>query len=98
MNATNPIEIEIDGQMKTFDRYSLNLAINGKYNADGTPDASIAARFIPTRLVEDGEPEQSQEHSVNLALGSLSGSDEPTLTAVAEISAALQKFIISKGL
>jgi hypothetical protein len=94
MLATNPIEI--DGQI--FDRYSLNLAINGKYNADGTPDASIAARFIPTRLVEDGEPEQAQEQSVNLALGSLSGSDAATLTAVAEISAALQKFILSKGL
>ena len=94
MTATHPIEI--NGHV--FDRYSLNLAINGKYNADGTPDASIAARFIPTRLVEDGEPEQAQEHSVNLALGSLSGSDTATLTAVTEISAALQKFIISKGL
>lgn len=83
---------------KTYDKYSLNLAITGKYNADGTPDASIAARFIPTRLVEDGEPEQAQEQSVNIALGSLSGSDEPTLTAVAEIRAALQKFILSKGL
>jgi hypothetical protein len=94
MNATNPIEI--DG--KSFDRFSLNLSISGRYLANGSSDAAIAARFIPTRLVEDGEPEQAQEHSVNLALGSLSGSDEPTLTAVAEISAALQKFIISKGL
>jgi len=94
MNATKPIEIN----GKSFDRYSLNLAINGKYNPDGSSDASIAARFIPTRLVEDGEPEQAQEQSVNIALGSLSGSDEPTLTAVAEISAALQKFILSKGL
>jgi hypothetical protein len=94
MKATNPIEI--DGQI--FDLYSLNLAINGKYLADGSSDASIAARFIPTRLVEDGEPEQAQEQSVNIALGSLSGSDAATLTAVAEISAALQKFILSKGL
>ena len=94
MNATNPIEI--DG--KSFDRFSLNLSISGRYLANGSSDAAIAARFIPTRLVEDGEPEQAQEHSVNLALGSLSGSDEPTLTAVAEISAALQKFILSKGL
>ena len=94
MNATNPIQI--DG--KTYDKYSLNLPISGKYLADGSSDASIAARFIPTRLVEDGEPEQAQEHSVNLALGSLSGSDAATLTAVAEISAALQKFILSKGL
>ena len=94
MKATNPIVI---GE-KSFDLFSLNLAINGKYNADGTSDASIAARFIPTRLVENGEPEQAQEHSINIALGSLSGSDDPTLTAVAEISAAIQKFIISKGL
>lgn len=94
MNASSPITIT----GKVFDKYSLNLAINGKYLADGTPDASIAARFIPTRLVEDGEAEQAQEQSVNIALGSLSGSDEPTLTAVAEISAALQKFILSKGL
>jgi hypothetical protein len=93
MTATHPIEI--DGQI--FDRYSLNLAINGKYNADGSSDASIAARFIPTRI-EGDEVEQAQEQSVNIALGSLSGSDEPTLTAVAEISAALQKFILSKGL
>jgi len=94
MNATNPIQI--DG--KTYDKFSLNLAISGTYLADGSSDASIAARFIPTRLVEGGEPEQAQEQSVNIALGSLSGSDEPTLTAVAEISAALQKFILSKGL
>ena len=94
MNATNPITL--DG--KDYPLYSLNLAINGKYLPDGSSDASIAARFIPTRLVEDGEPEQAQEQSVNIALGSLSGSDEPTLTAVAEISAALQKFIVSKGL
>jgi hypothetical protein len=94
MTASTPIQI--DG--KDYPLYSLNLAINGKYLPDGSSDASIAARFIPTRLVEDGEPEQAQEQSVNIALGSLSGSDEPTLTAVTEISAALQKFIISKGL
>jgi len=93
MQATNPIEIN----GKSFDRYSLNLAINGKYNADGSTDASIAARFIPTRI-EGDEVEQAQEQSVNIALGSLSGSDTATLTAVSEISAALQKFIISKGL
>jgi hypothetical protein len=93
MKATNPIVI---GE-KSFDLFSLNLAINGKYNADGSTDASIAARFIPTRI-EGDEVEQAQEQSVNIALGSLSGSDAATLTAVAEISAALQKFIISKGL
>jgi hypothetical protein len=92
MKATNPIVI---GE-KSFDLFSLNLAINGKYNPDGSSDASIAARFIPTRI--DDEVEQAQEQSVNIALGSLSGADDPTLTAVAEISAAIQKFILSKGL
>ena len=94
MNASAPIEI--NGIQ--YPKYSLDLSISGRYLADGSSDASIAARFIPTRLVEDGEPEQAQEQSVNIALGSLSGSDAATLTAVAEISAALQKFIISKGL
>jgi hypothetical protein len=93
MNATNPIVI--DG--KTYDRYSLNLAITGKYNSDGSSDANIAARFIPTRI-EGDEVEQAQEQAVNLALGSISDADQSTLTAVAEISAAIQKFILSKGL
>jgi hypothetical protein len=93
MTASNPITI--DG--KTYDRFSLNLAINGKYLPDGSSDASIAARFIPTRI-EGDQIEQAQEQSVNIALGSLSGADAPTLTAVAEISAAIQKFILSKGL
>jgi hypothetical protein len=94
MTASAPIQI---GE-KSYPLFSLNLAINGKYLPDGSSDASIAARFIPTRLVEDGEPEQAQEQSVNIALGSLSGADQPTLTAVAEISAAIQKFILSKGI
>lgn len=93
MTATTPLQI--DG--KQYPKYSLNLAINGKYLPDGSSNASIAARFIPTRI-EGDEVEQAQEQSVNIALGSLSGSDEPTLTAVAEISAAIQKFILSKGL
>ncbi len=93
MTASAPIQI---GE-KSYPLYSLNLAINGKYNPDGSTDASIAARFIPTRI-EGDEVEQAQEHSINIALGSLSGADQATLTAVAEISAAIQKFILSKGL
>lgn len=93
MTASNPIEIN----GKSYDKFSLNLAITGKYQADGTQEAAIAARFIPTRIDGD-EVIEAQEHSVNIALGSLSDADEPTLTAVAEISTALQKFILSKGL
>jgi len=93
MNATNPITI--DG--KTYDKFSLSLAITGKYLPDGTTEASVAMRLIPTRI-ENGEVITSDAEAKGIALGSISGSDEPTHTAVAEISAALQKFILSKGL
>ena len=93
MIATNPIEI--DG--KQYDRYSLNLAITGKYNADGSTDANVAMRLVPTRI-ENGEVLTADEAAIGIALGSIAGSDEATQAAVAEISAALQKFIDSKGL
>ena len=52
MNATNPITIN----GKTYDRYSLNLAITGKYHAAGATDAQVAMRLIPTRI-ENGQVE-----------------------------------------
>jgi hypothetical protein len=58
MLATNPIQI--DGQ--TFDRYSLNLAITGKYNGDGSTDAHVAMRLIPTRI-EDGQVITADAHA-----------------------------------
>lgn len=93
MNATNPITI--DGQ--TFDRYSLNLAITGKYNADGSTDANVAMRLVPTRL-ENGEVLTADEAAIGIALGSLTGSDEATQQAVASIQQALQTYINAKGL
>jgi hypothetical protein len=50
MNATTPLQI--DG--KTYPKFSLNLAITGKYSGDGSSDANVAMRLIPTR-VENGE-------------------------------------------
>ena len=64
MNATNPIQI--DG--KNYDRYSLNLAITGKYNGDGSSDANVAMRLIPT-LIEDGEVITADESAIGIALG-----------------------------
>lgn len=92
MIATNPIEI--DG--KQYDRYSLNLAITGKYLADGT-DANIAMRLIPTAIVE-GEVITADEAAIGIALGSLAGSDAATQQAVGAIQAALQSYISAKGL
>lgn len=93
MIATNPIQI--NGQ--TFDRYSLNLAITGKYNADGSTDANVAMRLVPTRI-ENGEVRTADAEAKSIALGTLSGSDAATQQAVGTIQQALQSYIAAKGL
>ena len=93
MNATNPITI--DG--KTYDKFSLNLAITGKYNGDGSSDANVAMRLVPTRI-ENGEVLTADEAAIGIALGSLEGSDEATQQAVGAIQAALQTYLNAKGL
>ena len=105
MIATNPITI--DGQ--TFDRWSLNLAITGKYKADGSPDASICMRLIPTRIAPattDAEGNEVPAQAVtadSAAIGILRGrlseiTDPAEQQAVAAIQAALQTYIAAKGL
>jgi hypothetical protein len=93
MNATNPITIDA----KTYDRYSLNLAITGKYNGDGSSDANVAMRLVPTRI-ENGEVITADEAAIGIALGSLSGADAATQQAVGAIQAALQAYLNAKGL
>ena len=93
MNASNPITI--DG--KQYDKFSLNLAITGRYLGDGSSDANVAMRLVPTR-VENGEVITADEAAIGIALGSLAGSDEATQQAVASIQAALQAYITAKGL
>ena len=93
MTSNNPITI--DG--KTFDRFSLNLAITGKYNADGSKDAQIAMRLIPTRIAE-GAVETADANAIGISLGSLAGSDEATQAAVGAVEAALQAYIDAKGI
>ena len=93
MNASAPTTI--DG--KTYDRYSLNLAITGRYLADGSSDANVAMRLVPTRI-ENGEVITADESAKGIALGSLEGSDEATQQAVGAIQAALQTYLNAKGL
>ena len=100
MNATNPITI--DG--KTYPLFSLNLAITGSYKADGSQDASIAMRLIPTRIVPatDEAPatvETADSAAIGLLRGHLSEVADPAeQAAVAAIQSALQTLFISKGL
>lgn len=93
MNASNPITIE----GKQFDKFSLNLAITGRYLGDGSSDANVAMRLVPTRI-EDGEVISADEAAIGIALGSLAGSDAATQQAVGAIQAALQAYIEAKGL
>ena len=95
MNASAPITI--DG--KQYDKFSLNLAITGRYLGDGSSDANVAMRLIPTSVnIENGEVITADEAAIGIALGSLAGSDEATQQAVAAIQAALQAYITAKGL
>ena len=93
MNASTPLQI--DG--KTYPKFSLQLAITGKYNGDGTSDANVAMRLVPTRI-ENGEVITADEAAIGIALGSLAGSDEATQQAVGAIQTALQAYIQAKGL
>jgi hypothetical protein len=100
MIATTPLEI--DGQ--TYDRWSLNLAITGKYKADGSPDASIAMRLIPTRIVPATEDaaasvEQADAAAIGLLRGHLAEVQDPAeIACVTAITTALQTLVASKGL
>jgi hypothetical protein len=100
MIATNPLEI--DGN--SFDRWSINLAITGKYKADGSPDASIAMRLIPTRIVPATEDtaasvEQADPAAIGLLRGHLSEVQDPAeIACVTAITTALQTLVASKGL
>jgi hypothetical protein len=93
MNASSPIEI--DG--KQYDRYSLNLAITGKYLPSGQPDASVCMRLLPTRI-ENGEVITADAEAKGIVLGTLDGADAATQQAVAAIQAALQAYLQEKGL
>jgi hypothetical protein len=94
MNATNPIEI--DG--KSYDKFSLNLAITGRYENNGTPDACINLLLTPTRI-EAGEVITAPESAVSILRGRLSEVTDPSeQAAIAAIQTALQTYIQAKGL
>ena len=95
MNASAPSTI--DG--KQYDKFSLNLAITGRYLGDGSSDANVAMRLVPTSVnIETGEVITADEAAIGISLGSLAGSDAATQQAVAAIQSALQAYIQAKGL
>jgi hypothetical protein len=93
MNATTPITIN----GKQYPKFSLNLAISGRYLGDGSSDANVAMRLVPTRI-EAGEVITADEAAQGIVLGTLAGADAATQQAVGAIQAALQAYISAKGL
>jgi hypothetical protein len=94
MNATNPIEI--NGIQ--FPKYSLNLAITGRYESDGSQNACINLLLTPTRI-EAGEVVTAPDSAVSILRGRLSEVTDPAeQAAIAAIQTALQNYITAKGL
>jgi hypothetical protein len=94
MNATNPIEIN----GKSYDRYSLNLAITGRYENNGSQNACINLLLTPT-CVEAGEVTTEPDAAISILRGRLSEVTDPAeQAAIAAIQTALQTYITAKGL
>jgi hypothetical protein len=94
MNATNPIET--DG--KQYDKFSLNLAISGRYESDGSQNACINLLLTPTRI-ESGEVTTEPDAAISILRGRLSEVTDPAeQAAIAAIQTALQTYITAKGL
>ena len=94
MNASSPIEIN----GKSYDKLSLNLAITGRYENNGAPDACINLLLTPTRI-EAGEVITAPEAAMSILRGRLSEVTDPAeQAAIGAIQAALQTYIAAKGL
>ena len=94
MNASNPITI--DG--KQYDKFSLNLAITGRYENNGAQDACINLLLTPTRI-EAGEVITAPEAAVSILRGRLAEVTDPAeQAAIGAIQTALQTYISAKGL
>jgi hypothetical protein len=94
MNASAPITI--DG--KQYDKFSLNLAITGRYENNGAQDACINLLLTPTRI-EAGEVITAPEAAVSILRGRLAEVTDPAeIAAIAAIQTALQTYLQAKGL
>lgn len=93
MTPSQPIVI--DG--KVYDLYSMNLAVTSFYKGDGTEDANIAMRLIPTRI-QDDQVITADAEARGFAMGTLAGADDITIQTAEAIQTAIQNYINAKGL
>jgi hypothetical protein len=93
MKLDNPLII----QDQQWDYITTNLAITSKYDQLGNMDACVAARFIPTRIDENGEIKTLDTEAITLFRGSLSElKDTHEMKAMIAIKTALEELILSK--
>jgi len=93
MNSTNPIEIA----GVQYPKFSLNLAITGRYESDGSQNACINLLLTPTRI-DAGEVITAPDSAISILRGRLSEVTDPAeQAAIAAIQTALQTYITAKG-
>ena len=81
----------------TFDRLSMQLAVNATYRPDGSPDASISIVLTPL-AVANGEVVTADQGQIQILRGHLTEITDPAEQAcVAAIQSALQAFVTAKG-
>lgn len=91
MNIT---PLNIDGQEWPY--LSTNLAITSRYAPDGTMDASVAARFVPTRI-DNGEVVTLDAQALTFFRGSLKElRDSHEVEAMVAIRTALEALVAAK--
>jgi hypothetical protein len=90
----NIAPINIDGQEWPY--LSTNLAITSRYLPDGTMDASVSARFVPTRI-DNGDVKTLPEKAMTFFRGSLRElRDQSEADAMTAIRNALEAFVAAK--
>lgn len=82
---------------KAWDRFTTNMAISSRYNPDGSMDASVALRLIPTRMNEQGVAETLDSEAICIYRGRMAEFKDANEAACAmKISAALEEFVAKK--
>lgn len=94
MRATNPITV--DGVV--YDHLSINLAITYRVIDADNGDAQVAMRVVPTRVTEDGEVVTADAAAIGFSIATLNGVDPDAAAAADGVFAAVQAYLVAKGI
>jgi predicted pyridoxine 5'-phosphate oxidase superfamily flavin-nucleotide-binding protein len=94
MLANNPVVIDNE----TYDQLGINLAVTYRVTGNGTGDASVAMRIVPSRIDQDGNVITADEAAMGISVASLDGVDQDAVTAVDAVKAAIEAYLAAKGI